>query len=164
MIPSRMIAESIDRLARSGLIDRDEIAKQLEQQLEKIKHSYHVLDVPKITDGDTYWMDVDLGFRGRAVHPIRLMGYDCPESRGPSNLEKEMAYQATSVATLFIQTALHRDALCVRTKKNPDSFGRWIGEVWNESTGEILGVVLEYRGLATKWPTRWRDVHVKEGE
>ena len=32
----------------------------------------------RVVDGDTYWMDMDLGFRVSSHHSIRLWGLDTP--------------------------------------------------------------------------------------
>lgn len=54
--------------------------------------------------------------------------------------------------------------LWVRTEPDPDDFGRWLGEVWAEDedgTKRLLGEYLRGLGLASVWPTRWRDEYEK---
>jgi len=126
---------------------------------------YRVTEVVKITDGDTYWLRLDVGFRQTMLVNVRLLGYDCPERNRGSEREKDAARRATKVAELFFGYALDPESgvTCwVRTEPDPDDFGRWLGDVWDESDGdpwpeEHLGAALRREGLASVWPTRWRE-------
>lgn len=114
---------------------------------------YKVVSVVKITDGDTYWLRLDVGFRQEILVDLRLLGYDCPEMNRGSLFEKAQAKKAKALAEDFFRA----DGIMVRTEKDPDSFGRWLGEVRNTTTGELLGEVLRSEGLASVWPTRWAE-------
>lgn len=128
------------------------------------QYVYRVTEVVKVTDGDTYWLRVDVGFRANHLINVRLLGYDCPERTRGSAREKAEAVRARSVATDFLEPAVARPraSLWVRTEADPDSFGRWLGDVWLESDGDQwpekhLGAALRDQKLASVWPTRWRD-------
>jgi endonuclease YncB( thermonuclease family) len=122
--------------------------------------------VVKVTDGDTYWFKVALPFRLEATICCRLIGpqfgYDCPERTKGSAHERAEARRAATVASSFVIGALADPAvtLWVRTERDPDDFGRWLGDVWREDadgTKRHLGPELRSLGLASIWPTRWRD-------
>jgi endonuclease YncB( thermonuclease family) len=120
---------------------------------------YPITEIVRVTDGDTYWLRVDVGFRELILIAVRLSGYDCPERYSGSTYEKQRAIVATRVAGEFL-TGEWSGALWVRTEKDPDSFGRWLGEIWRETDdGErvLLGEVLRGQQLASVWPTRWRE-------
>ena len=114
-----------------------------------------------VVDGDTYDLtvtkDVDFGFYYRqqlSWHArFRLAGYDCPEIRGRTAFERAAAADAKAFAADF----LNRPGLWASTEKDPDDFGRWLVDVWDEATSQHLGVELRAQGLASVWPTRWRD-------
>lgn len=128
------------------------------------QYIYRVTEVVKVTDADTAWLKLDVGFRQSLLVNIRLLGYDAPERTKGSAHEKAEAVRATSVATEFLAPAvpIPGTSLWVRCQKDPDSFGRWLGDVWLESDGDIwperhLGAELRSRGLASVWPQRWRS-------
>ena len=116
----------------------------------------------RVTDGDTYWLTLDVGLRQTALANIRLAGYDCPETNGGSAAEKLAGRRAMVAAEhwLALQAGTPDAVTWCRTEKDPDSFGRWLGTIWAESAGgtvEHLGLYLAECGLASIWPTRWRD-------
>jgi endonuclease YncB( thermonuclease family) len=122
------------------------------------EYIYPVVEVVKVTDGDTFWLRLDVGFRGLLLIDCRLDGFDCPEVSRGTDFEKQQGGQATKVTAGFLTSA--PGALWVRTEKDPDDFGRWLGEVWRETddgTMTYLGDVLRDQGLASIWPTRWHD-------
>lgn len=121
---------------------------------------YRVTEIVKIVDGDTFDLVVDPGFRLAYADRFRLFGWDTPELRAGSELERTEAQRAHQVATVWINA--DPGALMVRTHK-ADSFGRWLAEVyrenqdWNTPSGS-LGLHLHSLSLATEWPMRWREV------
>jgi endonuclease YncB( thermonuclease family) len=119
---------------------------------------YRVTDIVKVTDGDTAWLRLDPGFRQSILVNVRLLGYDTPERNRGSVYEKQQAQAARAFTVGFLAT---ERTLWIRTEKDPDDFGRWLGDIWYEdSTGEHhLGPALEQIQLATPWPTRWRTVY-----
>lgn len=123
---------------------------------------YRVAEVVKVTDGDTYWLRLDIGFRQTLLVNLRLLGYDCPERTRGSTREKMQAVRATDAARTFLSPDDPDATMWVRTEKDPDDFGRWLGDIWLESDGDRwperhLGAELRSQELASIWPTRWRD-------
>lgn len=121
---------------------------------------YKVTEVVKVTDGDTYWLRLDVGFRQWILIDCRLDGWDAPEMNRGSVYEKAQARVARQFAADWLTVALE-DGLWIRTQKDPDDFGRWLGDLWTEdSDGEHhLGPALAEQGLASAWPTRWHDIY-----
>lgn len=126
-------------------------------------YDYRVADVVKVTDGDTYWLQLDVGFRALVLVDVRLYGYDCPEMNSGTPYEREMAKAARDTAAGFLDAGILADDLRVTTEHDPDNFGRWLGTVYRPGTDDrppaILGEILEQNQLATVWPTRWRQVY-----
>jgi endonuclease YncB( thermonuclease family) len=121
---------------------------------------YRVTDVVKVTDGDTFWLRCDVGFRQTILVNLRLSGYDTPEKYRGSPFEKAEASRATVLATSWLEENTGR--IWVRTEKDPDDFGRWLGDLWVESDTDPwpeqhLGAELRRAGLASVWPKRWRE-------
>lgn len=119
------------------------------------EYVYRVESVEKVTDGDTFWLHLDVGFRQTQLTHIRLAGFDCPERNSGSAYEKERARDATEMAFIVLTGW----PIWVRTEKDPDNFGRWLGHIWAERLdGDVLlGDTLRQSNLASVWPTRWRD-------
>lgn len=131
--------------------------------MPSIEYVYKAKDILKVTDGDTFWLYLNVGFYETHLTNIRLLDYDCPELNRGSAFEKERASVAKAITTEFLANGVLSGSLYVRTEKDPDSFGRWLGEVWIETATSyrLLGKALEELNLATVWPTRWREVYDK---
>lgn len=120
-------------------------------------YDYAVTEVVKVTDGDTYWFRVDVGFRESLLVNVRLDGFDAPETNSGDTTERNAGAVARSLAAQFFTD--HAGKVRVATKPDPDSFGRWLGQVYaTTDTGDVfLGDVLRAQGLASIWPTRWHQ-------
>ncbi len=107
--------------------------------------------VVRVVDGDTLWVDVDLGFYLRQVMNLRLKGLDTPEIRG---LERPQGLQ---VKQFVEQTLAGCPAVVIHTYKL-GKYGRYIADLWylpgNDDPQEIvanglcLNQVLLDRGMA----------------
>ena len=75
----------------------------------------------RVIDGDTYLLDVDLGFHVHANQTIRLRGVNCPEMSTPAG-----KYAKGYVRGLFAAT----DELVVETYRDKQTFARWVADVW----------------------------------
>jgi endonuclease YncB( thermonuclease family) len=131
----------------------------MQRNMTERQYVYKIAEIVKVTDGDTYWLHVDAGFRAHILINVRLNGYDCPEAHKGSDWEKDQATKARDIATAFLTgNAGH---LWIQTEKDPDNFGRWLGDIWAEHPDGYgpfrLGEGLRNMGLASVWPTRWRD-------
>lgn len=102
-------------------------------------------------------MMIDPGFYLTYAARVRLYGFDTPELRRGSEYEKEKGREASDAALGWFNDA--GDDLLLRTHK-ADSFGRWLSEPFFVGFGgreEYLGPHLRGLGLASEYPTRWRD-------
>lgn len=89
--------------------------------MNKMNTSYtYSATVVRWVDGDTVWLDVDLGFRIRSKTDFRLYGVDTPERGQPGFME------ATSRAR---QLAPEDSVVLIRTYQAPDKYGRWLAEI-----------------------------------
>lgn len=83
--------------------------------------------ITNVVDGDTFDMDIDLGFNIHIHERVRLLDIDTPEKFGK---EKELGLLVKEYATY-----LFRDMqVVIRSEKadvaaNTDSFGRWLVRV-----------------------------------
>lgn len=116
-------------------------------------YDYHVIGVPKVIDGDTYDLDVDLGFYVRMRIRVRLKDIDTFEVYGVNSHPKGIP--ARDHAMQWLWTHLDQGLLAVRTfKLNPTTpisdgaFGRWLGEVYETESGTLLADSLRAAGFA----------------
>lgn len=115
-------------------------------------YEYKVIDVPRIIDGDTFDLDIDLGFYASLRVRIRLFGIDTYEIFGRN--AHPLGLPARRAAQDWIADCLSRDALHVITfALNRDtpvgdgSFGRWQGVLYDRETKEELATVLRKQGF-----------------
>lgn len=88
-------------------------------------------------DGDTVWLDVDLGFRMAARTDFRLYGIDTPE-RGAEGYA-EATSRCNALAPAGTPVVIH-------TVKSPDKYGRWLVDV-HTAAGSINEALIA-EGLA----------------
>ena len=123
---------------------------------------FRIVNVARVLDGDTYDLVVDVGFHLHAMIRVRLLGWDTPERTKGSDFEKAEGLRAKAAAEAWLGTLHLGGSFWVRTEKDTDSFGRWLGDVWCETeTGDVehLGAALALDRLATPWPQRWRELY-----
>ena len=95
-------------------------------------------------DGDTYDLNLDLGFEITAVITVRLHGYNCPELPTPEGVKAAEAARALLANRQFL----------VKTYKGPrtgtdrKSFARWVADVYLDA--QHLGALLDAQGLAKR--------------
>ena len=113
------------------------------------KYTYAV-KVDSVVDGDTMDLVIDLGFRTTTEQRVRLLSVDCPEVKGATKKAGDAATEATrrwvkSHAGLVIRT--------LKTKKQADSFGRYLVEVFGDADGkqESLNQYLLDEGFAVPY-------------
>ena len=91
--------------------------------------------IVRIVDGDTIYVDVDLGFFLRQTMKVRLKGVNTPETRGVSRPEGLKAKQ------FVIDTLADCPVVVINTSKI-GKFGRYIADVLflpgSDSPSEIL--------------------------
>jgi micrococcal nuclease len=79
----------------------------------------------RVVDGDTVWLDVDVGFRTSVSIDFRLYGINAPESVGPSKA-------AGLEAKEFLGRMLQGKEIVVESRKT-EKYGRWLGTIWFQS-------------------------------
>ena len=108
-----------------------------------------------VVDGDTFDLEVDLGFNIVHTIRIRLKDKDTPEPRSKNAAEREHAKQATTfVVDQILEPCAH--AMCaghpltIKTEKDKIGiYGRYTATVTLED-GRDLGTLLEDNGLLKK--------------
>ena len=103
-------------------------------------------------DGDTVWLDLDLGFRAHIQVDVRLSDVNAPDVvnfdlKGLNDRARE-----------YCELMLPPGAALVADISRPDKYGRWLASVrylqgsadWEKilSEGKILNAELVQRGLA----------------
>jgi micrococcal nuclease len=76
----------------------------------------------RVIDGDTYVLDIDLGFCVHVIEHVRLRGIDCPEA----------GTAAGRAATAFAQSwwaSRNNRAVVATSKGQPKTFDRWVADV-----------------------------------
>lgn len=78
----------------------------------------------RVVDGDTVWLNVDLGFTVHVEICFRLLGINAPELYGTGTT-------AGTDAKAHLATLLGQGAITLRSEKplKTDKYGRWIADV-----------------------------------
>ena len=107
-------------------------------------------EVVKIVDGDTFKINIDLGFE---VHlgpkSVRLYGVNAPESRTKNLEEKKLGLAAKEFTDQWIKKANNKVKIETILDKN-EKYGRILARVWNEA-GECLNTEIVKSGLAREY-------------
>jgi len=86
---------------------------------------HYVAKVVRVYDGDTVFLDIDLGLRTWIKEEkIRLARIDTPELRGE---EHDRGVQARDYLSSLI---LGKEILLTTLKDRKEKFGRYLGELW----------------------------------
>lgn len=118
----------------------------------------------RIVDGDTYKMQIDLGFKVHVKWTVRLYGWDTPELRPRKGTDAEKAKEKVMArrAALAVEDWMQRNhdekgRVIIVTRTNSrggmkvDSFGRCLAEVVSYELGPGLGAYLASIGLAEEY-------------
>ena len=90
-------------------------------------------------DGDTVWLDVDLGFRIRTKNDFRLYGVDTPERGKPNYTEARVLAESVAPAGATVHL----------TVKGLDKYGRWLAVV--DNGGKDVATALIQGGMAVPY-------------
>jgi len=74
----------------------------------------------RVIDGDTYVLDVDLGFFVHTHVTVRLRGIDTPERNTAEG----------QTAALFAGTLLASGPIVIESFRDKQTFARWVCDVW----------------------------------
>lgn len=117
---------------------------------------YPVLGVREVHDGDTYRLDLDVGFEHAAYPWLRLKDYSCPELKQPKGVDAKV------FAEYELKDALRTRGIWVRTFKRvgyedmSKSFARYLAEIYlgpilsPPDKTDLLGELLVAAGLADR--------------
>lgn len=83
--------------------------------------------ITNVVDGDTFDMDIDLGFHIHIHERVRLLGVDTPEKFGE---EKELGL----IVKQYAESKFLNKEVIIKSEKadvaaTTDSFGRWLARV-----------------------------------
>lgn len=112
----------------------------------------------RVVDGDTAHLFVDRGNHDYSVWKVRLYGVDTPELRSRDAEDRARAQDAKSQLAEWLRPVqilnmvnLDLWPLRIRTYRDPDSFGRWLVDVWwtdDEGAEHQVNAELLTMGLA----------------
>lgn len=90
----------------------------------------------RVVDGDTVWLDVDVGFRAHFAVDVRLAYINAPE---------RVNYTLTGIrdrAAAFIQACVPPGACCVAEISKSDKYGRWLAVIRYKLLCADFGTIL----------------------
>ena len=103
-----------------------------------------------VYDGDTFRVELDLGFKLKYTTSVRLFGINTAEMKDKSDVAK----QAKTKLQEFIRK--NNGKLIIKSH-GLDKYGRFLGEVWGDETQPTInkqmiteGLALEYFGVGKK--------------
>lgn len=139
-------------------------------QITLLPYIYRVTRVVRVIDGDTFLLEIDVGFRLYTQQVIRLKDVDCPELVGVSQEEKMAAIDAQVWVKRWLENYLENEdrPVFIATAKDKDHFGRWLAErIWVDGPTKSLSEGLIDAGFAVYSTARsrlkWRDVYLAGG-
>ena len=111
----------------------------------------YAADVSRVVDGDTFFLNIDVGFFTKMEHKVRLRGVNCPEQETKKGVR----------AKDFVESELQSKIVIIRSYKSmTEKFGRYLVDLWylkgeNDkerilAEGQWLNQVLLDKGLARK--------------
>ena len=104
----------------------------------------------EVYDGDTFRVELDLGFKLKYTTSVRLFGVNTAEMKDKSDIAK--------LAKTKLQDFIRKNngKLIIRSH-GLDKYGRFLGEVWGDETQPTInkqliteGLALEYFGVGKK--------------
>lgn len=96
-------------------------------------------EILRVVDGDTIDARIDVGFRMTTEQRLRLLGVNCPETKGATR-------EAGLAASAYTRSAILGKTVLIRTAKS-DVFGRWLAAVYLEDGTDFNASLLE-KGFA----------------
>jgi endonuclease YncB( thermonuclease family) len=111
--------------------------------LTTARYRYDRAQVVRVTDGDTAWFQVDVGFYQTYTAPFRLYGVNAPEVVGA---EKARGLEAKA----FLAQLLPVGKVVKLWTYAGDKYGRWLARVFAD--GKDVGLALVDAGHATLDP------------
>lgn len=97
--------------------------------------------VLNVVDGDTFDLDIDVGFNIHVYKRVRLLDIDCPE-KNARNGEKEKA--AGLYVTEWAKKEFLGKEVRIKSWKGTDSFGRYLVDLFVEWDDDFANVIDTY--------------------
>jgi len=113
-------------------------------------YEYRVKKVNKIVDGDTFDVDLDLGFNISYSQRVRLAGIDTPESRTRDLAEKALGLESKD----FLKKAVDASSFIVIKTEKPNStekYGRVLGWVYLDNSDKSINQIMIDSGYAWEY-------------
>ena len=111
--------------------------------------------ITNVVDGDTFDMDIDLGFNIHIHERVRLLDVDTPEKFGE---EKELGLIMKKYAE---EKFLHKEVVIESEKEdaaaNTDSFGRWLVKVYVPEYDYYISSIYNIAGVNKKYHSYSED-------
>jgi endonuclease YncB( thermonuclease family) len=89
-------------------------------------YQYKIRNITKIIDGDTFDVDIDLGFGITTSQRIRLKDINAPETRSSNLEEKKKGFEAK----IWLEDKLARKGEWVIETFKEDKYGRMLGVLY----------------------------------
>ena len=89
-------------------------------------YQYKIKKINKIVDGDTFDLDIDLGFGITISHRVRLKGINAAETRTLDLEEKSKGL----VAKEWLKKELSREGEWIIETTKEDKYGRYLGTLY----------------------------------
>lgn len=107
--------------------------------------------ITNVVDGDTFDMDIDLGFNIHIHERVRLLDVDTPEKFGK---EKELGLIVKQYATdMFLGKEVVIKSEKANVAANTDSFGRWLVRVTVPEYSSDISDIYNIIGINKKYST-----------
>lgn len=103
-------------------------------------YEYLIRKVHYVVDGDTFDLELDLGFYQFGVYRVRLLGVDTPELYGKYATDE--GRMAKEFVEDWFDGAFGRGDRLVAITRKADSFGRWLASVYAVSTDNSSSIYL----------------------
>lgn len=123
--------------------------KTLDQRDDRLY--IYAAEVVKVVDGDTLDLEIDVGFRMKIEHRVRLRGIDCPEISTPKG-KKAHAFVKKELDQCIIEKPLFKGRLTPRPLVLVKSYkmgvyGRYIVDVYYKPGEKDLRQIVEHGRL-----------------
>lgn len=98
--------------------------------------------VIRVVDGDTYRLEIDLGFRIKFTETVRLYDADTPETYRPkSEAERKHGKEATA----FVKGLIEGKEVIIETYKDKKGkYGRYLAQIITMDEDGTIGEDLKY--------------------
>lgn len=115
--------------------------------------------ITNVVDGDTFDMDIDLGFNIHIHERVRLLDIDTPEKFGAEKELGRIVKEYAGVNYLGAEVVIKSEK--ADAAANTDSFGRWLVRV--DANGEDIRDTYNSLGINKKCDTYSEDNVLKLG-